>query len=163
MLTMHIDTGQLNRSMDELRKIAGIEDGKVIRDTAKFLVRTFVARTKLFKRIKNEDYQWTEPYIEASAKGRARLGWYSAWKKLGTHGAPRIGNGPLRDRREGGITDNSRRLRDPHVTMWNEVPYIEALNKGGKILQQGITRQVGFLNRAIDREYTRLLRRKSGR
>ena len=162
MITLTFNTRELNRSMDELRKLTGIEDGKIIRNTAKFLVRTFVFRTRLMRRIKQEDFQWKEPYVEAASKGRARLGWWAAWKHLGIAGSPQIGNGPLRDRGEGGIVDKSRAIRDPHITVWNEVPYIEALNEGGKILEQGVARQVGFLNKALDRAYNKILKRKSG-
>jgi len=162
MLTMSVDTREFNQAMDELRKVAHIEDGKVIRDTTKFLVRTFVAKTKLFRRVKNEDYKWLEPYIAHTAKGRARLGWWPAWRRLGASGVPSIGNGPLKDNQEGGITDASRRIRNPHITIWNEVPYIEALNKGGRILENGVKRQIKFMEKAIDRAYTKTLRKKSG-
>lgn len=161
--TLAVDTREFNQAMNELRRATGMEDSKVIFNTTKFLVRTFVARTRLFRKIKREEWEWTEPFIEASAKGRARLGWWPAWKHLGLPGAPQIGNGPLKDRREGGITDRSKRTRDPHITVWNEVPYIEALNKNGKILQRSVDRQLKFLVKAIDRAYESVFRRKSGR
>ena len=163
MLTFSVNTSEINRAMNELRKITGMEDGKIIRNTAKFLLRTFVFKTRLMGRIRNEDFKWQAPYIEQSAKGRARLGWWPAWKHLGVPGVPRIGNGSLKDNQEGGFRDASRKIIDPFITVWNEVPYIEALNKGGKILEQSVTRQVGFLNKALDKAYTRILRNKSGR
>jgi len=158
-VTMSIDTSDINRSIDMLRRATGMADGDIIRNTTQKVLWNLVRFTFLMRRIKNRKFKWMQKSIEAAAKGRARLGWWPAWKALSVPGAPLIGNGPLRDRGEGGVVDASRRLRNPHVTVFNEVPYIEASVKEMNTLDRAMARQIEFINRAIDRTYDRLLKR----
>ena len=90
------------------------------------------------------------------------LGWWPAWKALRMAGAPNIGNGPLKDRREGGITDRSKRIGRPYITVYNEVPYIRTLDRKKRIVARATSRQFQFLKRAVEREYSRIMRSKSG-
>jgi hypothetical protein len=161
-VTVNIDTTALNRGMAELQRITGAEDGLILRNTMKGVMWNLVRFTFLMRRIKNKKFRWMQKGIESAAKGRARLGWWPAWKALRLSGAPKIGNGPLKDRGEGGVIDKSRSLNSPYITVFNEVPYIEASNKKMQTVSKAIARQAQFLARAVDREYSKILRRTIG-
>jgi len=175
MITASVDMREFNKAMDELRKATGMEDGKIIFNTTKGLMINLVRFTFLFKRVKgkpgrdsdgrfvkNARTQELQRFIESKAKGRARLGWWPAWKALGVRGTPHIGNGPLKDRGEGGIIDRSRKIINPHITVFNEVPYIDASEEKKRTVKRAVDRQLGFIMKAIDKSYTRILKGKSG-
>lgn len=177
--TFSLDTSQFNRAMDELIRISGKTDQFIIFKTAGGVIRNLVRFTTLFKglrgkmgrdikgrftaKVKSAFTEKLEQFIERKAKGRARLGWWRAWIHLRLAGHPQIGNGPLKDRGEGGIIDRSGNLFSPSITVFNEVPYIGEIDEKKKTLQRGVQRQLAFLNRAIDNEYTKMLRGKSAR
>jgi len=159
-VTIKVDTMPFNKSMDELQRLTGIAQSKIIRNTTRGVTMNLVRFTFLMRRIRNKKFRWMEQNIAKAAKGRARLGWWPAWKALRMSGAPKIGNGPLKDRGEGGIVDASKRLISPHITVFNEVPYINATEKKNNTLMLAMARQDFFLQRAIDREYGKILKRK---
>jgi hypothetical protein len=159
MITFKLDTREFNSAMDELRSVTRKEDDKIIRLTAYGVVLNLVRFTPIFKKIKNPNFQWKQLFVEKFAKGRARLGWWPAWKHLGIRGTPNIGNGPLIDRGEGGITDNSKNIMNPHITVYNTVDYSYKLDKKNNIVKRALDFQQRFLQRAIDRSYKKLLGR----
>lgn len=161
-VTVKIDTREFNSAMEELRRATGIEDSKIIQNTTKGLLMNLVRFTFLFRRIRNKKFKWMQAGIDRRSKGRARLGWWPAWKALSMRGTPRIGNGPLKDRGEGGISDNSRRVNNPYITVFNKVPYIDSSDEKKRTLQAAVDRQLIFIRKAIDRTYTKMLRGKSG-
>ena len=162
MISATVTTREFERAMDELVRLTGRADGEIITNTTKGVMINLVRFTSLFRRIKNRRFRWMTSAIEKFAKGRARLGWWPAWKALRMAGAPNIGNGPLKDRREGGITDRSKRIGRPYITVYNEVPYIRTLDRKKRIVARATSRQFQFLKRAVEREYSRIMRSKSG-
>ena len=158
-ISIKVDTRGFERGMRLLQKATRLSDQQVITGTTRGVIINLVRFTFLFRRIKNRAFRWLQTFIERKAKGRARLGWWPAWKALAMKGAPFIGNGPLKDRGEGGIINRSNRINRPHITVFNEVPYIR---ESGNIEQRAVARQAIFLKRAIDRAYRKLLRRHLG-
>jgi len=162
-VTMKVDTRELNRGIEQLIRVSRIADHKALRNTAKGLMFSLVRFTFLMKKRPKKGFKKLHEARAKYAKGRARLGWWAAWKHLGNSGAPNIGDGPLKDRGEGGITDNSKRIVFPHITVFNEVPYIEANKERLRNFQSAADRQLKqFLVPAIDRAYGRILRRHIG-
>ncbi len=163
MITISVDTSELNQAMREIIWLSGKADEFVLKKTAGGVLINLVRNTTLFQRVKYRRFRWMQKWIEKTAKGRARLGWWPAWKALNVSGAPRIGNGPLRDRGEGGIVDQSANIFRPYITIFNVVPYIKAIDKEKKTLQRAVTGQLRFMLRYLDREYTKILRGRSAR
>jgi len=158
-ITSTVDTRQFERAMHELRRATGATDETIIKNTTKGVLINLVRFTFIFKRIRNKEFKWLEDYVKRKAKGRARLGWWPAWKALQMKGAPIVLGGPLIDRNEGGIVDNSKKIGNPHITVFNEVPYIK---ESGSVVDRAIARQATFLMKSIEKSYTRILRGKSG-
>jgi hypothetical protein len=148
--------------MMELQAATGLEDRKIIKNTTKGLLINLVRFTFLMKRVKNQRFAELHKAIEKRAKGRARLGWWPAWKALSMKGAPLIGNGPLKDRGEGGIVDRSNAIMNPFITVFNEVPYIDSSDEKKRTLKAAVDRQFSFLVKSVERSYSKLLKGKSG-
>lgn len=170
MITMQFDTTEFNQALTEVARLSPQADAKIIRQTCRFVLPKLVGATPLYSgdgdnddltvllKRANSRSRTADPM---KAKGRARLGWWAAWKRLGVRGSPKIGNGPLKDRGEGGIIDRSRQLVNPSITLINEVPYIEALEQSKRILKWAFEKQLVFMRRFVEREYSKMLRGKS--
>ena len=161
-ITIRMESRELNRGMDQLIKLSGIADQKVIWNTTKGVMMNLVRFTFLMKRRAKKKWKAIMEARAKHSKGRARLGWWPAWKHLQMNGSPKIGNGPLKDRGEGGIIDNSRRIGKPFITVFNEVPYIGSSEKKMRTTKRAMANQAKFLARAIDREYGKILGRTIG-
>lgn len=162
MITFKFKTAQMERAMEEIIFLSKRSDEFVVKQTTKGTMINLVKFTSLFKFVRNEAWKFLESILEKVAKGRARLGWWPAWKELGVRGTPKIGNGPLRDRGEGGIIDNSKNIINPHITVFNEVPYIEILDRKEKIVNRALNSQQRFMDQFLEREYKKIFRSRSG-
>jgi hypothetical protein len=159
---MRVDTSQFNRAIAELQNATGAEDSKIIFNTARGLMIGLARFTFLMKKGGKKGLKKLLTARAKYSKGRARLGWWPAWKYLGTMGAPRVGDGPLKDRGEGGVVDRSKRIFDPFITVFNEVPYIMESERKRRTVAKALANQVRFLDKAIERAYTKMLKGKSG-
>jgi hypothetical protein len=162
-VTVSVDTSEFNRGMEKLRNLTLASDRMIVGNTARGVVMNLVRFTMLMKRnATSRNFRWLHKRRAKEAKGRARLGWWAAWKALGVNGSPKIGNGPLKDRGEGGIIDKSRDFQFPSITIFNEVPYIDVIEEKMNTLTRAMANQEKFLARAIMREYNKKLRRTVG-
>jgi hypothetical protein len=161
-LTARVNTTQFERAMVEMVKLTGESDSKIIFNTAKFLMPKLAFFTFLMTKKRNRASTGLLESRAKHSKGRARLGWYPAWKYLGTKGAPRVGEGPLIDRGEGGIIDKSKKIIDPYITVFNEVPYILESEKKRNTVPRALNAQASYMFGKIDQAYSRILKGKSG-
>lgn len=162
MITSTVNTREFERAMTEIIRLTGAEDKFVLKKTTSGVLINLVRFTFLFRRIRKKRWRWLNDFIERNAKGRARLGWWPAWKALQMPGAPRIGNGPLKDRGEGGIIDESRKINEPSITVFNEVPYIEGIAEKNQTVPRALARQAEFMAKYLDKRYARIMQGRSG-
>ena len=153
MVTMGFDNREFNTALTELARSSRRIDTEVLIDQVRRLLRKLA---------------WTTPRYEGKRKqakkqkGRARAGWWPAWKALGVRGTPYVGNARLAGAREGGIIDGSKRPGFPFITIFNIVPYIEKLDKEASILESAVAGRLQDMTRLIERRYRQQMRRKSG-
>ena len=158
---LKVNDKEFQKAFAELARLSRSEDSKIVFNTAKFLTRGLAFRTLLAKRSERARWKFRETQ-KKKWKGYARSGWQKAWTALGLPGAPAIRNTSLQRKGPGGIVNQSRRIGSPFITVFNDVDYIEALDKDRDILDKAIAFQFRQLTRTIDRIYTAMLRSKSG-
>ena len=162
MINIQLYSSEFNNAMDEILRLTKRDGRFVVLKTVQGVLINLVRFTPLFRRIRKMLWRHLNWFIIKHVKGRARLGWWPAWKAMKMSGAPHIGNGPLKDRGEGGVIDESRRFDAPSVTVFNEVPYIETIANKNNTVQRALARQTQFMLRSINRTYSRILRGRSG-
>lgn len=99
-------------------------------------------------------------------RGRARAGWWAAWRQLGAFGTPRgvtpdmlsasIANG------DGSFRDGRKNINNPFFEMSNHVWYIDVLEQEDNILENATEERFQDMQDEIERRYRQQMARKSG-
>lgn len=95
-------------------------------------------------------------------RGRARAGWWPAWRRLGAFSRPRGASSRVLSLNEGGFRDGRQRAGQPFFEMINEVNYIDKLEKSHDILGNSAVERAADMQQELTRRYQREMQRKSG-
>ena len=150
--TIHVRDYEFLRAMDELAADSRRNEGEIVRYQAKRLCRALVYETPVYEG-KKKKYR----------KGRARAGWFPAWRALGVRGRPPKVWQPALQLAEGDIVDRSHKYARPHIILVNYVAYIDQLEAAVGILARAFRGRTDDMLDAIEKRYRAMLRRKSGR
>lgn len=153
---------EFNAAIDQLADESDRTDIEVLTGQARRLLRAFVRLTRLAV--------FTEKAAQFAAltakrafgnKGRARAGWWVAWKGLKMFGIPAGTTPEVLARDEGEFIDGRQRKSRPFVVMANEVPYIDKLDREDRIIENGTSGRFRDMGAELERRYTQNLRRHS--
>jgi hypothetical protein len=93
--------------------------------------------------------------------GRARAGWWPAWRALRLPGTPYVGNKRLEATNEGEFIDQRRGFGKLAIGLVNTVPYIELLDVMDRIKEKAMVGRSVDMDRMLERKYGRILRAHS--
>ena len=156
MFTLDFDDSEFNRALTEVANGSRRIDVNVLTDQARKLLRKLAWLTRKAPRtvLKNGRRRKT-------LSGRARAGWWPAWKALKMRGTPYVGNANLKRNTEGSFRDGRQQMGQPFFEMTNEVAYIDKLNDEDDILNKSLEERTRDLENVLDNQYAKMLARKS--
>lgn len=159
---------EFNQAIDELANESTKTDIEVLTWQAIKLVLALVFRTRLAT-FTSESAEKLELFAGILSKGtgfprqgRARAGWWPAWRGLGMFGLPTGTNSTVLGSAEGEFIDGRHRASRPFIVVANDVPYIDKLDAEDRIIEGGTAGRFQDMQDEITRRYALNMRRHSG-
>ena len=156
MITFKSDARQFNRAMKQLREVQKSTDKRIVTFQAFKIVRTLVFHTPRASSARKKG-----KFARLARAGRAKAGWYVAWKGLEMRGTPPVASKELR-RAEGDFKDRREKVGDVHVIIANTVPYINSLDRKHKIMSQALSQRSDDIKQFVEKRYASMMRRFDG-
>jgi len=157
--TAKVNTAQFGRAITALSNETGRNEYDFITDRSKRVLRPLAFNTP---RAPTSDKTSSGRTKRIRRRGRARAGWWPAWKRLGVNGTPYVGNYNMAKATEGEFIDGRKRLGSRFFTMVNTVSYIEKLDSEEGIMSKSLSGQMADMMRHLERQLKRSLRKYSG-
>jgi hypothetical protein len=159
MLSIRIQDKEFNAALAELARTSRRTGAEVVTGQAIQILRALSDLTRLAERGRRASGKFFRPTM----KGRARAGWWTAWKALGVFGVPKGTSAKVLALDEGSFKDGRKSASSVYVEMTNAVPYIGTLNSEDNILAGAYAGRLDDMRGAIERRFAREMAKRSGR
>ncbi|HUU96280.1 MAG TPA: hypothetical protein VM487_11115 [Phycisphaerae bacterium] len=159
--TIKLDTAAFDRAIADVAKWSTLTDGEIVTHEARRVMRALAYNTP--KAPTTQARRRFGKYYDVTRwmGGRARAGWWAAWKALDIFGTPYIDNANLDDS-EGSYEDGRKQKGNAHFIARNHVWFVGILNSKVNILQKAFDRAAESVQAYAERQYDRLFKRYHG-